>query len=41
MESALCKLTKKYRTRKLKDLCDVDRDPLMQKISNYLNAEAV
>jgi hypothetical protein len=25
----------------LKDLCDVDSDPLMQKISNSLNAEAV
>ena len=25
----------------MKDLCDVDSDPLMQKISNSLNAEAV
>jgi hypothetical protein len=25
----------------LKDLCDVDIDPLMQEISNSLNAEAV
>ena len=40
-ESALCKLRKKYRSRKLKDLCDVDSDPLMQEISNSLNAEAV
>ena len=40
-ESALCKLRKKYRSRKLKDLCDVDSDPLMQKISNSLTAEAV
>jgi hypothetical protein len=40
-ESALCKLRKKYKSRNLKDLCDVDSDPLMQKISNFLNAEAV
>jgi hypothetical protein len=40
-ESALCKLRKKYRSRKLKDLRDVDSDPLIQEISNSLNAEAV
>jgi hypothetical protein len=40
-ESALCKLRKKYRARNLKDLCDVDSDPLMQDISNSLNVEAV
>jgi hypothetical protein len=40
-ESALCKLRKKYRSRKLKDPCDVDSDPLMQKISKSLTAEAV
>jgi hypothetical protein len=40
-ESALCKLRKKYRSRKLKDLCHVDSDPLMKEISNSLNAEAV
>jgi hypothetical protein len=40
-ESALCKLKRKYTSRKLKDLCDVDSDPLMQEISNSLNAEAV
>jgi hypothetical protein len=40
-ESALCKLRRKYRSKKLKDLCDVDSDPLMQEISNSLNAEAV
>jgi hypothetical protein len=40
-KSALCKLRKKYRSRKLKDLCDVDSGPLMQEISNSLNAEAV
>jgi hypothetical protein len=32
---------KKCSTRKLKDLCDVDSDPLMQEISNSLNEEAV
>jgi hypothetical protein len=40
-ESAICKLRRKYRSRKLKDLCDVDSDPLMQEISKSLNAEAV
>jgi len=40
-ESGLCKLRKKYRSTKLKDLCDMDSDPLMQGISNSLNAEAV
>ena len=40
-ESALCKLRKKYVSSKLNDLCDVDSDPLMQEISNSLNAEAV
>ena len=32
-ESALRKLKQKYRSRKLKYLCDVDSDPLMQEIS--------
>jgi len=40
-ESALCKLRKKYRSKKLKNLCDVDSDPLMYEISNSLNFEAV
>ena len=40
-ESALCKLKKKYKSRNLKDLCNVDSDPLKGKISNSLNAEAV
>jgi hypothetical protein len=31
-ESALCKLRQNYRSRKLKDLCDVESDPLMQEI---------
>jgi hypothetical protein len=34
-------MRKKYRSRKLKDLCDVESDPLMQEISNSLNAEAM
>jgi len=38
-ETAL--LRKKYRSRKLKNLCDVDSDPLKQEISNSLNAEFV
>jgi hypothetical protein len=33
-------MRKKYRSRKLKDLRDVDSDPLMQEISNSLNADA-
>ena len=40
-ESALCKLRKKYMSGKLKDLCDVDSVPMMQEISNSLNAGAV
>jgi hypothetical protein len=40
-ESALCKLRQKYRSTKLKDLCDVDSDTLMKETSNCLNAEAV
>jgi hypothetical protein len=40
-ESAHCKLRKKYRARKMKYLCDMDSDPLMQDFSNSLNAEAV
>jgi len=40
-ENAHCKLRKKYRSRKLKDLCDVDSYPMMQEISDSLNVEAV
>jgi len=40
-DSGLCKLRKTYRSSKLKDLCDVDSDPLMQEISNSLTAETV
>ena len=39
--SAVCKLRSKYISRKLKDLCDVDSDPLVHEISNSLNVEAV
>ena len=39
--SALSKLRSKYRSKKLKDLSDVDSDPLMQEISNSFNAKAV
>jgi len=40
-EHVPCKLRKKYRSRKLKDLCDVDSDPLVREISNSLNVQAV
>jgi predicted DNA-binding ArsR family transcriptional regulator len=40
-ESALCKLRKKFRSRKLKDLCEVGSDPLLQEISKSLNADFV
>jgi len=40
-ETALCKLRQKCRSKKLKDLCDVESGPLMQEISNSLNVEAV
>jgi hypothetical protein len=33
-ESALCKLKKKYKEKKLKKLCDVDSDPLMENLSS-------
>jgi hypothetical protein len=33
-ESALCKLRKKYKREKVKKLCDVDSDPLMQSLSS-------
>jgi hypothetical protein len=38
---ALCKLRKKYRSRKLEDLCYVDSDLLIQEISNSVKAETV
>jgi hypothetical protein len=40
-ESTLWKLRKKYRAKKLKYLCDVDSDPLMQSISYSLNVVAL
>jgi len=38
---AVCELRSTYRSRKLKDLYNVDSDPLMQEILNSLYAEAV
>ncbi|XP_023719162.1 uncharacterized protein LOC111870825 [Cryptotermes secundus] len=39
-ESALCKLKKKYKGKKLENLCDVDSDPLMERLSSSLSVEA-
>jgi hypothetical protein len=36
-ESALCKLKKKYKGKKLKKLCDVDSDPLMENLISSLS----
>jgi hypothetical protein len=33
-KSALCKLKKKNKGKKLRNLCDVDRDPLMENLSS-------
>jgi hypothetical protein len=38
--SALCKLKKKYKGKKLKVLCGVDSDPLMENLSSCINVEA-
>jgi hypothetical protein len=38
--SALCKLKKKYKGKKLKMLCDVDSDPLMENFSSSFSVEA-
>jgi hypothetical protein len=35
-ESALCKLKKKYKGKKLKKLCDADSDILMENLSSSL-----
>jgi hypothetical protein len=40
-ESALCKLKKKYKGKKLKILCDMDSDPLMDNLSSSFSVEAV
>jgi hypothetical protein len=34
-ESALCKLKKKYKAKKLEYLCHVDSDPLMENLSSF------
>ncbi|PNF29154.1 hypothetical protein B7P43_G12376 [Cryptotermes secundus] len=39
-ESALCKLKKKYKGKKLENLCDVDSGPLMERLSSSLSVEA-
>jgi hypothetical protein len=39
-ESALCKLKKKYKAKKLEKLCCVDSDPLMENLSSSLTVEA-
>jgi len=38
-ESALCKLRKKYRAKKLKDVCQMDSNPLIQSLSS-LNVDS-
>jgi hypothetical protein len=39
-ESALCKLKKKYKAKKLEYLCHADSDPLMENLSSSLSVEA-
>jgi len=36
-ERALCKLRKKYRTMKLKEVCQLESNPLIQSLSSSLN----
>ena len=38
-ESALCKLRKKYRAKKLKEVCQLDSSPLIQSLSSSLNVD--
>jgi hypothetical protein len=38
-ESALCKLKKKYKRKKLKELCDMESDPLMESLSFSFSVE--
>ena len=38
-ESALCKLRKKYRAKKLKEVCQLDSNPLIQSLSSSLNVD--
>jgi hypothetical protein len=39
-ESALCKLKKKYKGKKMKEPCNVDSDPLMEDLSSSFSVEA-
>ena len=39
-ESALCELRKKYRAKKLKEVCQLDSDPLIQSLSSSLNVDS-
>ena len=38
-ESALCKLRKKYRAKKLMEVCQLDSNPLIQSLSSSLNVD--
>jgi hypothetical protein len=38
--SALCKLKRQCKAKKLKDVCALDRDPMMQKLASSLSVEA-
>jgi len=38
-ESALCQLRKKYRARKLKEVCQLDSNPLIQSLPSSLNLD--
>jgi hypothetical protein len=39
-ESALRKLKNKYKGKKLRKLCDVGSDPLMESLSSFFSVEA-
>jgi len=38
-ESALCKIRKKYRAKKPKEVCQLDSNPLIQSLSSSLNVD--
>ena len=38
-ETALCKLRKKYRAKKLKEVCQLDSNPLIQSLSSSLKVD--
>jgi len=38
-ECALCKLRKKYRSKKLKEVCQLDSNPLIHSLSSSLNVD--